>query len=90
MGRQGVRTPPPSGKSLVAIGFHRNTGTDPLLEGGSCVPTFEVSSNFYFILYNNMCTHNTISSHTDNFKIQKMDSQNSLLTFINLFPSCSI
>ena len=26
--------------------------------------------NFYFILYNNMCTYNTISSHTDRFRKQ--------------------
>ena len=37
-----------------------------------------------------MCTHNTISSHTDHFEIQKRDSDESLLTFANLFPSYSI
>ena len=35
-----------------------------------------------------MCTYNTISSHTDHFEIQKKkDSEESLLTFVNLFPS---
>ena len=43
------------------------------------------SLNFYFILYNNMCTYNTISSHTDHFEMQKRDSEESLLTFVNLF-----
>ena len=28
-----------------------------------------------------------ISSHTDHFEIQKRDSEESLLTFVNLFPS---
>ena len=34
-----------------------------------------------------MCTYNAISSHTDHFEIQKRDSEKSLLTFVNLFPS---
>ena len=34
-----------------------------------------------------MCTYNAISSHTDHFEIQKRDSEESLLTFVNLFPS---
>ena len=33
-----------------------------------------------------MCTYNAISSHTDHFKIQKRDSEESLLTFVNLYP----
>ena len=33
-----------------------------------------------------MCTYNTISSHTDLFEIQERDSEESLLTFVNLFP----
>ena len=33
-----------------------------------------------------MCTYNAISSHTDHFEIQKRDSEESLLTFVNLFP----
>ena len=33
----------------------------------------------YFILYNNMRTYNIIS-HKDHFVIQKMDSEESLLT----------
>ena len=33
-----------------------------------------------------MCTYNTISSHADNFEIQKRDSEESLLTLVNLFP----
>ena len=37
-----------------------------------------------------MCPYNTISSHTDHFDIQKRDSEESLLTFVKLFPSCSI
>ena len=37
-----------------------------------------------------MCTYNAISSHTDHFEIQKRDSEGSLLTFVNLFPSYSI
>ena len=32
-----------------------------------------------------MCKYNTISSHTYHFEIQKMDSEESLLTFVNLF-----
>ena len=32
-----------------------------------------------------MCTYNTISSPTDHFRIQEMDSEESLLTFVNLF-----
>ena len=32
-----------------------------------------------------MCTYNAISSHTDHFEIQKWDSEESLLTFVNLF-----
>ena len=35
-----------------------------------------------------MCTYNAISSHTDHYEIQKRDSEESLLTFVNLFPSC--
>ena len=30
-----------------------------------------------------MCTYNTISSQNDHFKIQKRDSEESLLTFVN-------
>ena len=37
-----------------------------------------------------MCTYNAISSHKDHFEIQKKDSEESLLTFVNLFPSYSI
>ena len=37
-----------------------------------------------------MCTYNAISPHTDHFEIQKRGSEESLLTFVNLFPSCSI
>ena len=37
-----------------------------------------------------MCTYNAISSHTDHFEIQKRDLEESLLTFVNLFPSYSI
>ena len=37
-----------------------------------------------------MCTYNTITSHTYHFEIQKRDSEESLLTFVNLFPSYSI
>ena len=37
-----------------------------------------------------MCTYNAISSHTDHFEIQKRGSEESLLTFVNLFPSYSI
>ena len=37
-----------------------------------------------------MYTYNAISSHTDHFEIQKRDSEESLLTFVNLFPSYSI
>ena len=37
-----------------------------------------------------MCTYNAISSHTDHLEIQKMDSEESLLTFVDLFPSYSI
>ena len=37
-----------------------------------------------------MCTYNAISSHTDHNEIQKRDSEESLLTFVNLFPSYSI
>ena len=33
-----------------------------------------------------MFTYNAISSHTDHFEIQKRDSEESLLTFVNLFP----
>ena len=32
-----------------------------------------------------MCTYNAISSHTDHFEIQKRDSEESLLSFVNLF-----
>ena len=31
-----------------------------------------------------MCTYNTISTHTDHFEIQKRDSEEILLTFVNL------
>ena len=37
-----------------------------------------------------MCTYNAISSHTDHYEIQKRDSEESLLTFVNLFRSYSI
>ena len=37
-----------------------------------------------------MCTYNALSSHTDHFEIQKRVSEESLLTFVNLFPSYSI
>ena len=37
-----------------------------------------------------MCTYNAVSSHTDHFEIQKRDSEESLLTLVNLFPSYSI
>ena len=37
-----------------------------------------------------MCTYNTISSHTGHFEIQKRDSEESLLTFVDLFPRYSI
>ena len=37
-----------------------------------------------------MCTYNAISSHTDHFEIQKRDSEESLLTFVNLFPNVFI
>ena len=30
---------------------------------------------------------NTISSHTDHFEIQKRDSEESILTFVNLFQN---
>ena len=33
-----------------------------------------------------MCTYNAISLHTYQFEIQKKDSEESLLTFVNLFP----
>ena len=33
-----------------------------------------------------MCTYNAISSQTDHNEIQKRDSEESLLTFVNLFP----
>ena len=36
-----------------------------------------------------MCKYNAISSHTDHFDIQKKDSKESLLTFVNLFPKIS-
>ena len=45
---------------------------------------------FISFLYNNMCTYDAISSHTDHFEMQKRDSEESLLTFVNLFPSYSI
>ena len=32
-----------------------------------------------------MCTYNTISSHKYHLEIQKMDSEESLLLFVNLF-----
>ena len=31
-----------------------------------------------------MCTYNAISSHTDHYEIQKRDSEESLLTFVNV------
>ena len=37
-----------------------------------------------------MCTYNAISLQTDHFGIHKRDSEESLLTFVNLFPSYSI
>ena len=37
-----------------------------------------------------MCTYNAISSHTDHYEIQKRDSEESLLTFVNLFPIYSL
>ena len=37
-----------------------------------------------------MCTYNEISSHTDHYEVQKRDSEESLLTFVNLFHSYSI
>ena len=37
-----------------------------------------------------MCTHNTLSSHIDYFEIQKRDSEESLLAFVNLFPKLSV
>ena len=37
-----------------------------------------------------MCTYNAKSSHTDHYEIQKRDSEESLLTFVNLFPSYSM
>ena len=37
---------------------------------------------FISFLYNNICTYNTISTRTE---IQKRDSEESLLTFVNLF-----
>ena len=37
-----------------------------------------------------MCTYNTISLHTDHFEKRKRDSEEILLTFVNLFPSYSI
>ena len=33
-----------------------------------------------------MCTYNAKGSHTDHFEIQKRDSEESLLTFVNMFP----
>ena len=44
---------------------------------------------FMSFLYDNMCTYNKLNSHTDHIEIhvQKRDSEGSLLTFINLFPS---
>ena len=32
-----------------------------------------------FFLYNNMCTYNTISSHTDHLRLQKRESKESKL-----------
>ena len=37
-----------------------------------------------------MCTYNAISSHTDHYELQKRDSEESLLTFVNLFPSYNV
>ena len=37
-----------------------------------------------------MCIYNTISSHTDHFELQKKDSEESLLTYVNLFPKFSV
>ena len=37
-----------------------------------------------------MCIYNTISSCTDLFEIQKRDSEESLLTFVNLFHTKKI
>ena len=37
-----------------------------------------------------MCTYNAISSHTDHLEIKKKNSEESLFTFVNLFPSYSI
>ena len=37
-----------------------------------------------------MCTNNTLSSHTDHFEMQKKDSEESLLSPLNLFPMYSI
>ena len=37
-----------------------------------------------------MCTNNTLSSHTDHFEMQKKDSEESLLSLVNLFPSYAI
>ena len=42
--------------------------------------TIILVKTFISFLYNNMCTYNAISSHTDHFEIQKMDSEESLLT----------
>ena len=47
-----------------------------------------VSLKLYFIFVNNMCKYYTISSYTADFEIQKKDSEESLLTFVNLFFHC--
>ena len=65
----------------------KHSTTEPLR---SRVAADIFSLNFILFLYNNMCTYNTITSHTYHFEIQKRDSEESLLTFVNLFPSYSI
>ena len=42
---------------------------------------FVFSLNFYFILYKNMCTYNTIRSHTDHFEIQKKEFRRKSIDF---------
>ena len=49
-----------------------------------------LSLTFISFLYNNMCTYNTTSSHTDHLEIQKRYSEESLLTFVNLFLIVSL
>ena len=54
--------------------------------------SWKFSLNFFSFMYNNMYTYNTMSSHTDRFRSAgaynhtKKDSEESLLTFVNLFP----